>query len=64
MYDLITLQALKDHDYYGWIGTKCTECDDQFYADSKIYNLMESNIYLCHSCYSEVAYTESVQKIT
>ena len=62
MFDLVTLEALKQHDYYGWIGTKCTECDDQFYENSKIYNPIETNIYLCHQCYLEVTYTEPVQK--
>lgn len=56
MYEKVTLEELKRHDYYGWIGTKCTECSEQFYADTAIYNLMETNDYICQRCHDEVAY--------
>lgn len=56
MYDLISYKDFKAHDIFGWIRG-CSECLEPFNRDSVIWNLEESNHFLCDSCHKELPYT-------
>lgn len=51
-YDVITYRELRSHDLLRTLQN-CHECAETFNKSSRIWNLEESNIFLCDRCHDE-----------